>query len=162
MCFELRFTLNSLCLQTHKESKGLQAEVTTVDEVAKKDETCIGILNGGCDVLRRGSGRTSGLRGIVIVFFGDIVLTLAVTSSLDLLSQLRVGDLCRGLDHVRANDRLRSCGRLGRGLARHASADAEELKKIVELAMDIAADGDGCDHGLDVALCDAKGQSSVW
>jgi hypothetical protein len=143
---------HSLGLQAHEEGKCFQAKVATVDEIAQENEAHVGTVGRRSELLR-GGARRGGLRTcIVVIGFSLFFLALAVAAGLDLLAQLGVGDLGRWLDHVGADDGFGAGGRLNSSIAGHPTGDTEQLKQIIELAVNVAADGDGGDNGLDVAL----------
>jgi len=156
----------ALGLETHEQRKRLQAKVSAVHKVSKKDEPVFRALGGshrghGAGT-RTGAGRSSRRVGRWGCGCGILlgISTGAWDGRSQLLSQLGVRNLTRWLDVLGCDDRGGRLGGLDVILAGHAARDPEELEQVVELAMDIAADRDGGAHRLDVGLCTcvARGQ----
>jgi hypothetical protein len=69
-----------------------------------------------------------------------------------LLAEFGIGDRRRGFDVGGGDDGGRGFGGVERGAIGHAARDTEELEQIVELAVDVTADGDRGGDRLDIGF----------
>ena len=84
--------------------------------------------------------------------FGVMAFVVIVLRTAQLLSDLWIGDGGRRFDVIGGDDGGGGLRGIELGAIWHSARDAEELQEVVELAVNITADGDGgCDR-LDVGF----------
>ncbi len=151
------------CLEAHQQGERLQAEVATVDEIAKEDEVLIATTRNLVDTNCRvstGTSTTARLTGCTGASTGLLFIVVILTASAldaavratDLLLELWVRNLRGRLNIIRTDDSGLRSGLLDIGFTWHPTSDSEELQQIVELTMDITADRDRSTDRLDVGL----------
>jgi len=149
------------CLEAHQQGECFQAEVATIDEITKEDEVLIAaarnLVDTNCRVSTRAS-TTARLTGCTRASTGLLFIIVVLTASAlnaavratDLLLELRIGDLGRRLNIIRADDSSLSGGLLNIGFTWHTTSDSEELQQVVELTVDVTTDRDRSTDRLNV------------
>lgn len=84
--------------------------------------------------------------------FGVFAFLVIVLRTAHLISGLGIGDGGGRLDVGRGDDSGGVLRGIKFGAIWHSARDAEELEKVVELAVDITADCDGGSDGLDIGF----------
>ena len=80
----------------------------------------------------------------------------------ELLAKFGIGDGRWGFDVGRGDNAGGGFGGIELGAIGHAARDTEELQQVVELAVDVAADGDGGGDGLNVGFYMRESSELSW
>lgn len=133
--------VHSLRLETQQQCQSLQTEISAIDVITKENKVAVEFQGGG------GLAGGASVRG-----FGVFAFLVIMLRSAQLLSDLGIGDGGWGFDVGGGDDGGGGLRGIELGAIWHSARDAEQLEKVVELAVDITADGNGSSDGLNIGF----------